>query len=1111
MFCRNCQTIIPDDSVFCENCGAPTGLSPEDALKIDDDNLVPDDVVEFEVVEEAEKPVEPEISPADKAGAESGREPFGWASEAEEPEAEASLEAESAESPEPEAEASPEPSAEEPAFDWNETVSEPIGEPASGEEGQDPAEIEEGRAETKEELSETEEEPAEPAEEPMEGSTEEPVEEESAAEISVEAEPVQDADFDWMEEPPEVVDATPVFRGSFSDLDSEFRRPERTSVPVDPVWWEPPEDQDGVFGFGAAAEQEEPETAFGEDAPADDIHEDRVPHEDAPDWGAVMAEESEQYDSNEYGYDGRPADESSAEGAYEGSAGESEGEEAASESFPKVTLYDDGESADDEDSDGSAGVAGPDDKKADLPGAEGTESGGIDFKHFAEVAAGAAGQVRPYAEKAAEKTKAWLEGLGKSVRTGTGHAADSAKEQFRQMKEDYAEKKEQRDQQREQKKEEDRQRQEELRKLQEEEKQRQEAERQKLEEERRAAEEALKAEEEVIQQPGFWYGTDMPETGTAAEDQENTAEADIQAAAEETAGEQTESSEQVESSSERADQAEADGFVKEPAAEASPWSDLSDAEETAGSEPDDEEPHWDPDPANHWASEVTDRWEKEDKEDTAAAMIGTPVQLADEVRAEQAEALEDQAEQADRAEDQADKNPALEPEMPSSEVIEDKLADTARFEWSAAQLAEALDKEIAERKAREEAGLPLDGAVAADADDALAGAAVRAEEKTAGIGETVAAAAEAAKQASDVEPDEPALYRIKDYTSVREKDRKVLKKRLIIAAVIVLIIAAIAGLAAELVHQAHLRELEEQAYQASVKQAAQLVEKEKYKKAEKLYLELMEQRPEDTSNYVALAQMYIDQERYIDAKALIKRAIKATGDKESFRQMKKDIKVLTSTEWKEEYAKVLQEFESDIKRYEEDVTASTAVCDINGDLKPELFFFTKEYYGYGKLHIYTTVNDEAKEVSYECRNRGTQYQDAFYDVSSDDSSYAIFNCKEEGKLAIYANIVHGNDSWDTTNEYVLNLKGGCKRTSVIEGSIDTTYSEEEQDDSEYLKNEEDISYDQYIDEFKRMLNEADQVILYNGSGGDQAVWDKVKPDSVMCMPFDSMMIDLQAD
>ncbi len=369
-------------------------------------------------------------------------------------------------------------------------------------------------------------------------------------------------------------------------------------------------------------------------------------------------------------------------------------------------------------------------------------------------------------------------------------------------------------------------------------------------------------------------------------------------------------------------------------------------------------------------------------------------------------------------------------------------------------------------------------------------------------------------------PDEPVLYRIKDLDGRegdprREKFGPVKKKRsfdvkrlftrrnVTLMIIIAVIIAAIIGVAAYMVHQAHVREMEEAAYQASLKQAHQLVDAEKYKKAEKAYLALIDQRPEDPAPYLGLADMYIEQQRYVDAKALIKRAEKATGNKEAFQEVKKDLKVLTSNKWKKEYIKVLEDNEDDIRKYEDDVAASVAVCDVNGDLKPELFFFTEEYYGYGKLHIYTTIDNKAKEVNYECKNRGTQYQDAFYDVSSSESSYAIFNSRKNGQFSIYANVDKSGETWDTTNQYKLNMQGGCKQIGVLEGTIDS-------DNSEYELNGEDIGYDKYVADFKAMLDEAQQVILYNGNGGDQSVWDKVKPENVMCMSYDALMTDLKA-
>ena len=380
-----------------------------------------------------------------------------------------------------------------------------------------------------------------------------------------------------------------------------------------------------------------------------------------------------------------------------------------------------------------------------------------------------------------------------------------------------------------------------------------------------------------------------------------------------------------------------------------------------------------------------------------------------------------------------------------------------------------------------------------------------------------------------VEPDEPDLYRIKDYSKTRErvtikKSRKKLNETTFKKPrremtrkdwTIIAVIAAVLILAGIIIgvqaHRIHEQKLADEAFAANIKQAHQLVQREKYKKAEVLYLQLIAERPEDVDPYLGLAQMYIEQQRYRDAKALIKRGIKTTGDREAFQAVKDDIKVLTSTVWKEEYVKVLEENEYDIKKYESRVQAPVAVCDVNGDMKPELFFFTMEYYGYGKLHIYTTVNDQAKEVEYDCKNRSTKYTDAFYDVSPNNCTYAILNSAETGEFSIYANSTYNGDSWDTTNTYKLNLNGGCRRLHVLQGDIDTTYSEAEKDDSKYILDGEDITYDRYLADFKSMLDNSREVILYNGTGGDQSVQAKVKPGNVMCMSYDSLMVDLTAD
>ncbi|MBQ9015149.1 MAG: tetratricopeptide repeat protein [Firmicutes bacterium] len=903
MICRNCQAIIPDDSIFCESCGAPTGLNPDEIAVM---NLVPEDAVEFEVSEDVPQAASVPV------------DPVWW---------------------EP-----PEDTAGEGSWDDWEEPEKPI-ETAEPQEPEEPA----------------------GAQEPFETSEEaelpEPAEREAVSEHH------DRPDLRHMAE--EAAEQAKPYLRKAKSLLGDLGKNVRT-------------------GTGWAADKVKQQFEKREDEPEESELTDEP-------------EESELTDEpEEFGAPGAPAgqDESIVQEAEEPAEGPAEHETPRA---PEISVYSD------EPEEGEAPAAfeepelpvqpdvpelSPEPEAPDMELPKDTEPQDTQPRNTElpqdseEPVDDAQMQAKLYVDKA----KSLLGDLGKNVRTGTGWAAEKAKQQLHQKKEEYEERKELREKQ----KEEERRREEEQRQRDEEARRQQEQERQE-ELQRQREKEERELEEDLIQRPGFWYGqqdeSDFQET--LEREPEETGE-DLEPAAPETVD-----------APEESEIFDAPAGPEDEDASAEP----KDGEEPVESEPEPEQPEPAPEPA--------------------------------------------------------------EP-LPEQE-IEDKLADTARFHWSEEDLKEAAEP-------GEE--LPEDRADAAEEDPEDA----EAEEET-------------------------SFYRIRNYEPYDGAPAKppiLTKEKIRLIVVIAIVAAIVASIAGVMIHQAHERQLAEEAYAASVKQAEQLAASEKYEEAEAQYLKLMEQRPEDTQLYVELAEMYIAQQRYVDAKALIKRAIEITGDEESFKQMKADLKVLTSRKWKKEYIKVLEDNESDIRRYEERVQASVAVCDVNGDMKPELFFFTREYYGYGKLHIYTTVDNKAKEVTYECKNRGTQYHDAFYDVSSSDSSYAIFNNKENGRFSIYANIIHGNDSWDSTNEYNLNLNGGCRRENLIEGSIDTTYSEGENDDSKYLQNEEEIDYNKYIDEFRSMLNDSEQVILYNGSGGDQSVWTKVNPDTVMCMSYDDLMVDLRA-
>ena len=1085
MICRNCRTIIPDDSIFCENCGAPTGLVPEDLVDFSlssdaeeqmepiepepEEPIIEESVIEEPILEETEAavweeaPAEPEVTswkdrPAEEYVAELDEvlDEFTWRAE-------------------PEAPVIPE----EPVFQ-EEPLYEPgaefVEEPVEPELVEEPAEFtwEEEPAYESEPEPELVEEPAEFLweEEPAYESEPEPVDE--PTEFVWEEEPAYESEPEIVEEPTEFAwEEAPAYEPAEEFVEEPVHE---ASVPVDPVWWQPPESE-------ADRRLREKQAA---------------------------------------------ADEAAAQAA-EGSSERSMFHE---------------------------------------PSEEEESAFHIDTEGLKQAATAAMTQAKPLFEKAGSL----LKNLGKNVRTGTGWAVDKAKDQLHQMQEDREEKEAQQDQDAVEAAFEAEAPAETTPEM--------DAPAEELtevddaltsDEPATAAEEAVGTEAET----GLAVETDLATESELTEEAGPAGEAD--------------GTETTEEEPQPSDEADADTETEGLASKIKLWKRTKEKREKREKpqEPQIEiEEKVDQYPGFWYGAEVPEEpvdgestWESAEEFIPDRSIAESPVipdvpetpmpvetsrevKLADTGvfhwhRTENAVTPEEMARKVaaaaagfgkiERAEtpETAESQEAAPEESAALENIDTAVEESAMAGASAegAYAAEEIETGAPVTETEEPAAMDAPGfAEASEAPEEAE--ALGASEAPGAPGEDevgeVLEKAPADPTVLDgyiglpegeepVEPDEPDLYRIKDYSKTRErvtikKSRKKLNETTFKKPrremtrkdwTIIAVIAAVLILAGIIIgvqaHRIHEQKLADEAFAANIKQAHQLVQREKYKKAEVLYLQLIAERPEDVDPYLGLAQMYIEQQRYRDAKALIKRGIKTTGDREAFQAVKDDIKVLTSTVWKEEYVKVLEENEYDIKKYESRVQAPVAVCDVNGDMKPELFFFTMEYYGYGKLHIYTTVNDQAKEVEYDCKNRSTKYTDAFYDVSPNNCTYAILNSAETGEFAIYANNTYNGDSWDTTNTYKLNLNGGCRRLHVLQGDIDTTYSEAEKDDSKYILDGEDITYDRYLADFKSMLDNSREVILYNGTGGDQSVQTKVKPGNVMCMSYDSLMVDLTAD
>ena len=336
--------------------------------------------------------------------------------------------------------------------------------------------------------------------------------------------------------------------------------------------------------------------------------------------------------------------------------------------------------------------------------------------------------------------------------------------------------------------------------------------------------------------------------------------------------------------------------------------------------------------------------------------------------------------------------------------------------------------------------------------------------------------------------------------------------------VIILLIAALIGAGGIFGSKTYTENKEQEAYQASLTKAEKLVEKKDYESAEKIYQDLLAEYPDRAELYENLAALYMNEEKFDDAKNTINEGIARTGKSKAYAALSEDLDALTSTEWREPFRRVLANNEWAVKRYDDINGSCVALCDITGDKRPEMMFFTQEYFGYGKLHVVVYDDEKAKELSYDCKNRSTQYQDAFYDIENDESGYIIYKSKKAGKFGIFASFKHGGiDEWSTINRYTLSGTS-LDRDSVFEACITTSYrvSEDDEDDgnTKYYKgeNEKEIKYDSYIKEFNAVLNDIDQVIMTSeNTAGDKEIWNRIMDIDEAAMTYSEAMKILDED
>lgn len=219
----------------------------------------------------------------------------------------------------------------------------------------------------------------------------------------------------------------------------------------------------------------------------------------------------------------------------------------------------------------------------------------------------------------------------------------------------------------------------------------------------------------------------------------------------------------------------------------------------------------------------------------------------------------------------------------------------------------------------------------------------------------------------------------------------------------------------------------------------------------------------------------------------------------------------------EAYTKVLNDNETGIRNYNWQtdssgtytiINKSLALCDIDNNGIPELFFFTADSnYCYAELNVYTYINGAAMKLNYTYSDSAT-YQSggkasAFYDANAaSGTKYVIYKSKTAGHMYIYASI------GDETQFYRINeyeLKGGNRLEEVDELANDYSYAADcpESERDKFRQNGSSISSDDFAVKFEKALSSLGEPIIYCGHD-DTSIWKRFNTSDALAMSYDEM-------
>ena len=183
-----------------------------------------------------------------------------------------------------------------------------------------------------------------------------------------------------------------------------------------------------------------------------------------------------------------------------------------------------------------------------------------------------------------------------------------------------------------------------------------------------------------------------------------------------------------------------------------------------------------------------------------------------------------------------------------------------------------------------------------------------------------------------------------------------------------------------------------------------------------------------------------------------------------------------------------------------------ALCDIDGDNVPELFFFTSQNQGIASLHIYTFNGKEAVELSYDGFNEGAYSGKLADQQAAAGTSYVVYKGKDANTLYIY------DSSGDDYMQY--NIHRYVMKNSKLE-LVESLSNRVGQDDSGntsdiYKRNGKTVPNAQGGKSFTSSFAQLDKAIIFsaNREENNVSLWKKFSFDGALCISYDQAIVKL---